>query len=144
MASVLIVDDEMLIRWALTETLSAAGFGVLEAGTAAVALEHVRSHADDIAVALLDLRLLDADDFALLRGIRNLAPYCKVIVMTAEGSTSVLAAAVEAGAFCAVAKPFDMHVMTGLVRQATASQLSDHRPGCEIVVGGTRAGNTAE
>jgi DNA-binding NtrC family response regulator len=120
MPTVLIVDDEMLIRWALAETLSMAGFAILEAGSAAAALDQVRSHAGDIAVVLLDLKLPDARDFEPLRQIRSLAPHAKIIVMTAEGSAGVLAAALEAGAFGAVAKPFDVHVLRGLVTDAAA------------------------
>jgi DNA-binding NtrC family response regulator len=121
MSTVLIVDDEMLIRWAVAESLSAVGFDVLVAGSAAEALDHVARRVADIAVALLDLKLPDSHDFALLRRIRTLAPRCQIILMTADGRPGILAEAVQAGAFCAVAKPFDMHHMAGLVRQAAAA-----------------------
>ena len=121
MSTVPIVDDEMLIRWAVAESLSAAGFGVLEAGSAAEALDHVGRPLADITVVLLDLKLPDSHDFELLRRIRRLAPRCKVILMTADGRPGILAEAVDAGAFCALAKPFDMHLVTGLIRQAAAA-----------------------
>ena len=60
MPTVLVVDDEMLIRWALAESLASAGFAVVQAGTAREALERVASPAGRIAVALLDLRLPDS------------------------------------------------------------------------------------
>lgn len=121
MPTVLIVDDEMLIRWAVAESLCAAGFRVLEAATAAEALDSLGRRLADIVVAILDLRLPDSNDFELLRRIRTLAPRCKVILMTADGSPGILAEAVAAGAFSAVAKPFDMHFMAGLVREAAAA-----------------------
>lgn len=119
--TVLVVDDEMLIRWALAESLASAGFAVVQAGTAGEALERLAGSAGRIAVALLDLRLPDSSDFGLLRRIRAMDPACKVIMMTADGRPGILDEAVGAGAFQALLKPFDMHVMAGIVRQAAAA-----------------------
>ena len=127
MATVLIVDDEMLIRWAVAESLSAAGFRVIQAGSAAEALDHVGRRFADLAVAVLDLKLPDSHDFELLRRIRMLAPQCRVILMTADLRPGILTDAVAAGAFHALAKPFDMHLMAGLVRVAAAAPSADTR-----------------
>ena len=121
MPTVLVVDDEMLIRWALAESLASAGFAVVQAGTAREALERLGRYGGTIAVALLDLRLPDSTDFGLLRQIHAIDPACKVILMTAEGRPGILDEAVGAGAFRALSKPFDVHVMAGIVRQATAA-----------------------
>jgi DNA-binding NtrC family response regulator len=121
MPTVLVVDDEMLIRWAVAQSLAAAGFAVIEAGTAREALERLAGRLGTIAVALLDLRLPDSTDFSLLRRIRAMDPACKVILMTADGTPGILDEAVRAGAFRALAKPFDMHFVAGLVRQAAAA-----------------------
>ena len=120
MPTVLIVDDEMLIRWAVAESLSAAGFGVLQAGTAAEAVEQVLSLVGRIGVAVLDLRLPDSTDFGLMHRIKAMAPGCQVILMTADSNPAILTEAIEAGALYAVAKPFDMGVMSELVHQAAA------------------------
>jgi DNA-binding NtrC family response regulator len=119
--TVLVVDDEMLIRWAVAESLAAAGFGVVEAGSAREALDRLAEGAGAIAVTILDLRLPDSSDFSLLRRIVAITPVCRVILMTADGSPDVLAEAVRAGAFSALAKPFDLHEIAGLVRQAVAA-----------------------
>lgn len=118
--TILIVDDEMLIRWAVAESLAAAGFVVLQAGSAGEALERFAGRLGTIAVAILDLRLPDSCDFSLLRQIQTMDPACKVILMTADETPGVLDAAVRAGAFGALAKPFDMHAIAGLVREAAA------------------------
>jgi DNA-binding NtrC family response regulator len=122
MRTVLVVDDEMLIRWAVAESLSAAGFAVVEAGSAAEALAILTRRDDPITVALLDLKLSDSRDFSLMRRIKALAPGCRVILMTADGRWNILYDAIDAGFFGAVAKPFDMDVMAGLVRQAAVGE----------------------
>jgi len=120
MDTVLIVDDEPLIRWSVAESLEAAGFGVIEAGTAHEALAHVDRRVDDISVAVLDLKLPDSNDLGLLRRIRQVSPRCQIILMTAHGTPEILDEAREAGAFSAISKPFDMTRIVGLVRDAQA------------------------
>src|SRR4051794_29432550 len=90
MYTILVVDDEPLIRWALREGLESAGFDVIEAGSAREALASLGG-AGRVDVALLDIRLPDSDDLGLLRRVRRDAPGCRVIVMTAHGSPELLA-----------------------------------------------------
>ena len=120
MTTVLIVDDEMLIRWSVAESLVAAGFDVVEAGTAREAIERLTDFGGAIGVTVLDLRLPDATGFGLLRRILAMSPGCRIILITADATAGILTQAVEAGAFSALAKPFDMHILAGLVRQAAA------------------------
>ena len=61
MLAILVVDDESLIRWSLTESLEAEGFTVLEAASAREALACVDQR-HDIGVVLLDLKLPDSTD----------------------------------------------------------------------------------
>lgn len=119
MGSVLIVDDEPLIRWSVAETLEAEGHSVLEAGSARDALNHFSTPAADIAVAVLDLRLPDSSDLGLLRRIRQLAPKCRIILMTAYGTPDILEEARRDGAIEVLGKPFDMSRVVSLVREAT-------------------------
>jgi DNA-binding NtrC family response regulator len=116
--TVLVVDDEPLIRWAVREGLEGAGYAVVEAGTAREALA---SLSGAVAVALLDVRLPDSDDLELLRRVRREAPGCRVIIMTAHGAPELLAEAMTAGAFGTISKPFDMARIVGLVRAAGAA-----------------------
>jgi two-component system KDP operon response regulator KdpE len=120
MQTILIVDDEPLIRWAVRESLEAAGYHVLEAGTAREALASLDGNVP-VAVALLDVRLPDSGDLGLLRRFRSEAPGCRVIIMTAHGGPELLAQAIHEGAFGTVSKPFDMHRMIDLVRAAGAA-----------------------
>jgi DNA-binding NtrC family response regulator len=119
MAAVLVVDDEALIRWSVTETLEAAGFRVFEAATARAALDHFGVPGDGTCVVLLDLRLPDSDDLGLLRRIRQIAPECRIILMTAHGTSEILDEALREGAYGVLSKPFDMSSVVGLVREAS-------------------------
>ena len=121
MVTILVVDDEPLIRWAVREGLEAAGFAVVEAGTAREALQSFGDGAARAAVALLDLKLPDSDDLSLLRRILTTAPGCRVIMMTAHGTPEILAEAVRDGAFATLSKPFDLNSMVGIVRDAVAA-----------------------
>jgi DNA-binding NtrC family response regulator len=120
MSAVLIVDDETLIRWSVAESLEAAGFRVAEAGSAAEALRFFAHAPDDICVVLLDLKLPDSSDLGLLRRIREIAPACRIILMTAHGTREVLDEALKAGAVGVLGKPFDMSRIVTLVREAAA------------------------
>jgi DNA-binding NtrC family response regulator len=116
MTTILVVDDEPLIRWALREGLESAGYAVVEAGTAREAIQSLTDGAAGTAVALLDLKLPDSDDLSLLRRVRSAAPGCRVIMMTAHGTPELLAEAVREGAVATVAKPFDLARLVGLVQ----------------------------
>ena len=68
-ATVLVVDDEALIRWSLTERLKSEGYNVLEAETGRAALEQVGEGVD---LVLLDYRLPDTDGVSVLRKIKEI------------------------------------------------------------------------
>ncbi len=115
--SVLIVDDEPLIRWSVGQSLAARGYNVVEAGTAAEACACL-SGRDDIDVVLLDLKLPDSKDLTLLRSLLRRARAPRIILMTAHGGTDVLDEALRAGAFRAITKPFDLDQMVDMVHDA--------------------------
>ncbi len=115
---VLVVDDELLIRWSLNQGLAKAGFEVLEAEDARGALARFAPGAPGIDAVVLDLRLPDSADLGLLRQIRDLAPAVPVIMMTAYGTAETTEDALELGAWHVVSKPFDVHRVVGLVEDA--------------------------
>jgi two-component system response regulator MprA len=75
---VLVVDDEPLIRWALSVGLSAAGFEAVAAANAAEARAAARSWPPP-DVLLLDLHQRDCSQ--LLADLRAIAPRCHVLVL---------------------------------------------------------------
>lgn len=112
---VLVVDDELLIRWSLCETLSDRGFSVAEAEDGKGAVRALTDGAELPDVVLLDFRLPDSDDLNLLSRIISLVPHGRVILMTAYGTPELASAALERGAFRVIHKPFEMQDVTALV-----------------------------
>jgi len=100
---VLVVDDERLVRWSLSQRLSARGWNVTEAGTAAEALA---APAPDAAI--LDYKLPDGDGIELLRRLRHIDPDLPVIMLTAHQDTDLIVEAMKAGASDYLTKPFDV------------------------------------
>ena len=121
--AVLVVDDEPLIRWSLSEGLGESGFVVRLASSGAEARAALTACADEGVVVLLDMRLPDVVDLSLLREIRQRWPAVPVVIMTAHGTLEDQAKAVELGAFRFVDKPFDVGEIASVVADAWA-----HRP----------------
>ena len=117
---VLVVDDEPLIRWSLSQTLEQSGHAVVEAGDAESTVR-VLSAGDPFDVVLLDYRLPDSNDLNLLATVRRLAPASAVIMMTAFGTPEVMTGAVKLGAYQVISKPFEVHEVAALVLEAHAA-----------------------
>jgi DNA-binding NtrC family response regulator len=116
-ATVLVVDDEPLIRWAVTEMLSDLGYQVVEACDARSAISAVAESAP-FEVVLLDVRLPDSDDLVLLARLRSLIPSARIILMTAHGTGELSERALDLGAFTVVSKPFELTELAALIGQA--------------------------
>ena len=114
---VLVVDDEPLIRWSVSESLSDLGFHVDAAADAASALKIVTTSPAPFQVIVLDLRLPDMNDLSLLGTLRQLVPGARMILMTAFGSTDLIAQAYALGADV-LPKPFELDELQRLVTQA--------------------------
>jgi two-component system response regulator AtoC len=119
--SILVVDDEALIRWSLGETLTDLGYAVLEAGDGKGALAVLTNPPAPIAVVMLDYRLPDSKGLQLLAAIRNLSPDSRVVMMTAYGTPDVAAEALRLGAVCVLNKPIEMNDVPEIVSRARAS-----------------------
>jgi len=119
---ILVVDDELLIRWSLSEALTAAGYAVVEGRDAAEARQAIRDQDHKPDVVVLDYRLPDSNDLGLLTTIRNELPTVPVILMTAYGTAEVVKGALDLGAYRVVSKPFEVHDMASLVTEALAAR----------------------
>jgi len=113
--TILVVDDEPLIRWSLTERLTAEGYRVLEAGTAAEALAKSEEHVD---LVLLDYRLPDEDGITVLKRLKALDAEILVILLTADANVQTAVEAMKQGAYHYANKPFNLDEIALLVEKA--------------------------
>jgi len=115
---VLVVDDEALVRWTVTEVLTAACYEVLEAHDGKSAIRTIIEGRGHLDIVMLDLRLPDSCDLRLLEAIVQLVPTAAIVLMTAYGTPELEADALRLGASSVVAKPFDIMDLPPLVAGA--------------------------
>jgi excisionase family DNA binding protein len=104
-ASIIVVDDEEVIRLLFQETLEDLGHRVITAGTAGEALEIVKKR--DFDMAFLDLRMPGMDGVELFKQIKAIKPKLPVIIITGYPDSEVMARALAQGPFGVMNKPFD-------------------------------------
>ena len=114
-ATVLVVDDEDLIRWSVGERLRGEGYTILEAATGQAALERFKEGVD---LVLLDYRLPDIDGLAVLREMKKLDADVLVILLTSFVSVETAVEAMKLGAFHFANKPFNLDEISALVARA--------------------------
>jgi DNA-binding NtrC family response regulator len=114
-ATVLVVDDEPLIRWSLVNRLKEEGYRAVEAGTASDAVAQQREGVDLI---LLDYALPDANGLEVLKQVKQNDPDMLVIMLTANTEVGTAVSAMKQGAFHYANKPFDLDEIMMLVEKA--------------------------
>ena len=128
MASLLLVEDEPLLRWALRGRLVRAGHTVQEAPTLADAETLLRNHRPQ--VVLLDVNLPDGNGIDFLAAQRDRLAESVVLVFTADGSIEDAVRAMKLGASDFLSKPIDHEELLRLVDKASAR----HREVLEVEV----------
>jgi DNA-binding NtrC family response regulator len=113
--TVLVVDDEQLIRKTVSRRLQTAGYEVLEAEDGRRAIERAASGVD---LVVLDYRLPDQDGLSVLKQLKQLDPDPIVILLTAFASVDAAVTAMKLGAHHFAIKPFDLEALVVMVDQA--------------------------
>jgi two-component system response regulator HydG len=116
--TVLVVDDESLIRWSLRQALTDRGHDVVTAATGGEALSAIGGQGHRFDVIVLDYRLPDRQDLTLLDEIREQSPASAVVMMTAFGDDNMRMGARRRGARAVVDKPFHVKSLVTMVEDA--------------------------
>lgn len=101
---ILIIDDEVNIRKTITYCLTAEGHTVIAVSNPSDALAEAGKQVFDLA--FLDLKLGEADGMELIPVLNTLAPWTKIVVITAHASIESVVEAMRRGANDYIAKPF--------------------------------------
>jgi DNA-binding NtrC family response regulator len=115
-ATILIVEDEDLMRGILAGLLADAGYRALEASTGEQALELFAAEAP--ALTISDITLGAMDGLELLDRIKQVDPEALVIMITAYSSVETAIAALRKGAYDYITKPFINEDILQTVRNA--------------------------
>jgi DNA-binding response OmpR family regulator len=114
MGRILIIEDELPMRTALTDLLQAQGHRVIVAADGATGLERALEEKPDLL--LLDVMMPKLDGFAVCRGVRQHAPTVPILMLTAKGQVDDRVEGLDAGADDYLVKPFSSRELLARVR----------------------------
>jgi excisionase family DNA binding protein len=103
-ASILVVDDEEVVRSLFKETLEELGHKVITTETATEGLEVVKQQ--DLDLVFLDLKMPGMDGAELFRQIKAIKPRLPVTIITGYPDSDMMARALAQGPFGVMNKPF--------------------------------------
>ncbi len=118
--TILIVDDEAMMRLTLTDRLRFWGHETDEAETGAEALEKIKAQHYD--VVLLDLKLPDISGIDVLHKLRESGSDTEVVMLTAHGSVEAAIEAIKLGADEFLPKPTDFDLLKKIVERLLAKR----------------------
>ena len=120
MKTILIIDDQKLIRDSLKSALKDEGYKVFVAETGIQGLTVLKK--ENIDLILLDLKLPDSNGIDILKQIKTANPDSIVIMMTGYGTIENAVAAMKLGAFDYINKPFKSKHISTIIKLALETQ----------------------
>ncbi|MBI9015764.1 MAG: sigma-54-dependent Fis family transcriptional regulator [Phycisphaerae bacterium] len=118
--SILVVDDEMIIRDSLCEFLKLEGYHCNSADSFKNALVQLEQHPYNMVIT--DVNMPEADGFELLRVVRKRYPDIAIVVITGYGTIESAIGAIKAGAFNYLTKPIVDDEIRVIVSKALEQQ----------------------
>jgi CheY-like chemotaxis protein len=112
--TILLVDDDPGVRYALTEVLVDRGYRVIGVDSGARALAALAG----VDVVVTDLSMPGMDGLELVTQIAARAPALPVILLTAHSSESLVRIASSRGACSCLSKPFDIDEIARVIERA--------------------------
>jgi two-component system, cell cycle sensor histidine kinase and response regulator CckA len=119
-ATVLVVEDEEVLRRAVSKALRIKGFSVMEAQDGSVAMDLVRTRGDDIDVILLDVTLPGTSSREVFEEAQRMRGNLKVVLTSAYDRKTVDAFFPGLQITQFIRKPFQLDELVGTLRDALA------------------------
>jgi PAS domain S-box-containing protein len=120
--TVLVVEDEELLRTAVSKMLRRHGVNVIEAGNGNDGIDLFRANASHIDVVLLDMTLPGLAGREVLGELRRIQPDVKLIITTAYSQDWALEAANGQQPWLYLRKPYRFTELAGLLRKSLPAQ----------------------
>lgn len=118
--SILIVDDEEIVRYSLVNILRTHGYEVVDVSSAEMALKKL--YENNFHLVLTDLVMEGMDGLELLENVKVLSPKTMVILITGYGSLKTAVTALRLGVYDYLIKPCDEEELLLRVRRALEMQ----------------------
>jgi two-component system response regulator HydG len=119
---VLVVDDEPTLLRALETLLRKDGHDVVALESPIVATQRLAQ--EEFDVALLDVKMPELSGLELLNAVKHRRPEIEVIMMTGHATVETALAAVRAGAYDFLTKPFeDVEIVSRAVAKAAERKM---------------------
>jgi two-component system, cell cycle sensor histidine kinase and response regulator CckA len=121
-ATVLLIEDEPMVRKLGQRALTGLGFTVLLAGDGVEAMEVFRQHKDEVRCVVCDVTMPRMDGWETLAALRKLAPGLPVVLASGYDKSQVMAGNHPElpGAF--LSKPYRLHELRDAIRRALAGK----------------------
>jgi two-component system response regulator AtoC len=113
--SILIVDDDEVMRETLSDVLKKRAYEVVAAGSGNGALSAIKKTIIDLV--LLDMKLPDLDGLEVLKKIKEFDTEILVIMMTAYSDVQTAVSAMKSGAYHYINKPFELEELKLLIEK---------------------------
>jgi CheY-like chemotaxis protein/two-component sensor histidine kinase len=119
--TILVVEDEEVLRLAVSKALRKRGFSVLEACNGSTAMDLIRAQANDIDVIVLDVTLPGMSSREILEETERIRPELKVILTSAYGKETVSAEFAGLRVERFIRKPFQFAELMGALQNALSA-----------------------
>ena len=113
--SLLIVDDDEIMRETLSDVLKKRGYDVISVGSGNGALSTIKKNLIDLI--LLDMKLPDVDGLEVLKKIKEFDTEILVIMMTAYSDVQTAVSSMKSGAYDYINKPFELEELRLLIEK---------------------------
>jgi two-component system, cell cycle sensor histidine kinase and response regulator CckA len=120
-ATILVVEDEELLRLSVAKALRKRGFFVAEASDGSAAMDVIRANTEDINLVLLDFTLPGLSSREVFEETRRIRPDVKVVLTSAYGKETVEGSFAGLQVAHFIRKPFQLEALMSVLKEVLAS-----------------------
>ena len=129
-ATILIVDDSLVVRTQLSKVLQEEHYNLLIAEDGQEAVEQIKEHGTKISLIFCDMRMPRLDGVGVLRWLKESPEHQNIcfVMLTTEGSPGAIQEARALGAKGWIVKPFNPEMVVLTAKRITEKALGKKAP----------------